>query len=143
MLILGCKDYDREGKEVRTALFAGNATGDGETHTTKSGKTCGTVSVKAYTRKDGTAAWLDLKTFDPDRGAALASLRKGDSLVAAGRMESREYNGKTYTTLMVDVLLPAGFAPKAGRAPSAPAAPAQGNTKFEELGEGDPEELPF
>ena len=31
---------------------------------------------------------------------------KGDRVIAAGRLESREYNGKTYTDLIADYVWP-------------------------------------
>ena len=38
-----------------------------------------------------------------------ANIKKGDMVIAAGRLESREYNGKTYTDLICDYV---DFVPK-------------------------------
>ena len=36
----------------------------------------------------------------------LSVMVKGDRVIAAGRLESREYNGKTYTDLIADYVWP-------------------------------------
>lgn len=104
MFIKGISDYSRQGQEVRTGLFAGAAIRDGEINVTRSGKRVGSVSVRAYSRKDGTAAFLTVKAWG-DFADTVASLRKGDAFLAAGRIEDREYNGKTYTDLVCDFIL--------------------------------------
>lgn len=105
MYIRGVKDYDRNGQERETCLFAGLTSQDGELKQTKSGKTYGAVSVRAFNRKDGTAAFMTIKSFQEDTAARLSSLHKGDHILCAGTVESREYNGKTYTDMMADFLL--------------------------------------
>lgn len=105
MYIKGIPDYDRQGKQRETGLFAGLVSQDGELRTTTSGKQYGSASVRAYNRKDGTAAFLAIKSFSESTAGAIAALRKGDRILAAGVVESREYNGKTYTDMMVDFLM--------------------------------------
>lgn len=105
MYINGLADYDRNGQEIRTGLLAGKATGDGSVNTTKSGKEVGSVSVKAYTRKDGTAAFMTVKSWDAAAIARIRSIRKGDPILAAGRLDVREYNGKTYMDLVADFFM--------------------------------------
>lgn len=108
MLINGVTEYARDGKEQKTALVVGRATGDGEVKHTQSGKSVASVSVKAFGRKDGSAAFITVKTFNEKEISKVSSLRKGDSFLAAGRLDSREYNGKTYTDLLADFVATAG-----------------------------------
>ena len=141
MFVLGAKDFDRNGKESSTALFAGSAIKDSEFKTTRNGKELGEVSVKAYNRKDGTAAFLTVKGWGP-LARQVASLSKGDRFLAAGRLESREYNGKTYTDLVADFIIPAGGEAKTGSFPLPPGSavdvPADDFSELE-----NPGELPF
>ena len=101
MFISGLPDYDRQGAEQKTGLVAGRAGKDGQLHTTNSGKEVGSVSVPAYTRKDGTTAWLTVKGWGPF-ARTLESVRKGTCIFAAGRLSSREYQGHTYMDLTAD-----------------------------------------
>ena len=105
MFINGLPDYDRNGKEVKTGLIIAKATCDGDIRVTGTGKEIGSISVRAYGRKDGTAAFLTVKGWGK-LGRQLSVIVKGDWVIAAGRLESREYNGKTYTDLVADWALP-------------------------------------
>lgn len=113
MFINGLPDYNKNGEEVKTGLVAATAIRDGELRITNSGKEVGSVSVRAYNRKDGTAAFITVKGWG-HTARQLSGLNKGDSLMAAGRIETREYNGKNYTDLVADFVLtsshPAGTA---------------------------------
>ena len=91
-----------------------------EDKTTQNGKEFGSASVRAFNRKDGTAAFMTIKSFG-DYARLIANLRKGDRILCAGVVESREYNGKTYTDMLVDFLMasdtiPAASAPAENRA---------------------------
>lgn len=101
MFINGITDYDRNGNEVKTGLVIARATCDGDIRITSSGKEVGSISVRAYGRKDGTAAFLTVKGWG-HLARQLSVMVKGDRVIAAGRLESREYNGKTYTDLIAD-----------------------------------------
>ena len=142
MYINGVRDYDREGREIQTGLFAGKVTRDAEVRTTSSGKQYCTTSVRAFTRKDGTAAFLTLKAWGGDMIARMQTLRKGDSILAAGRLEFREYNGKTYTDLVADFLLTAQGDPLQGVAEAIRGAGSPGFAVLDEPGDQDGE-LPF
>lgn len=139
MYIKGITEYAKDGSPVETALVAGRATSDGERRTTGGGKAYGTVSVKAFGRKDGTAAFLTVKAWDDPFASAIASLRKGDVFLVAGRIDRREYNGKSYTDLAADFVW-------TGPAASPAAALRE---RMESAGEGfvvldgDESELPF
>ena len=104
MYIKGIPDYSRDGKQKETGLFAGLVSQDGELKQTQNGKEFGSASVRAFNRKDGTAAFMTIKSFE-DYSRLIANLRKGDRILCAGLVESREYNGKTYTDMLVDFLM--------------------------------------
>lgn len=142
MYIKGITDYDRNGEKRETGLFAGLVSQDGELRsTTTSGKTYGQASVRAFNRKDGTAAFMTIKSFQAETASLLSNLRKGDRIIAAGVVETREYNGKTYTDMLADFLIPADIAPAAFSAP-AYGSPKQAQPDFSDIGEEDGE-LPF
>ena len=59
-------------------------------------------------RKDTTTIFANCKIWYENAHYA-ANIQKGDMVLAAGRLESREYNGKTYTDLICDYV---DFVPK-------------------------------
>lgn len=146
MYIKGITDYDRNGEKRETGLFAGLVSQDGELRsTTTSGKTYGQASVRAFNRKDGTAAFMTIKSFQSGTAELIAALRKGDRILAAGVVETREYNGKTYTDMLVDLLLTSDSMPAAPAAQAANRAALSDrmeNAGFAEIG-GEDAELPF
>lgn len=120
MYIKGITDYNKQGESRETGLFAGLVSQDGELKLTQNGKEFGSASVRAFNRKDGTAAFMAIKSFG-DYSRLIANLRKGDRILCAGTVESREYNGKTYTDMLVDFMMtsdtiPAASAPAENRA---------------------------
>ena len=134
----GVRDYDREGREIQTGLVAGKATRDAEIRTTERGNQYCTVGIRAFTRPDGTAAFLTVKAWDGDLIDQLQGVCKGDRLLAAGRLDIRQYEGKTYTDLIPDFLLVPGQGGTPG--PAAGAAP----TAYQEIPEEEQDgELPF
>ena len=118
MYINGITDYNPNGEARDTGLFAGPVSQDGELRTTQNGKTYATASVRAFNRKDGTAVFMALKTFSENLTGLVSNLRKGDRVLACGMVDTREYNGKQYTDMLLDFLLTSGAAP----APAAQAA---------------------
>ena len=143
MYIKGIPDYSRDGKQKETGLFAGLVSQDGELKQTQNGKEFGSASVRAFNRKDGTAAFMTIKSFG-DYSRLIANLRKGDRILCAGTVESREYNGKTYTDMLVDFMMtsdtiPAASAPAENRAALTQRMESAG---FSEMMDGD-SELPF
>lgn len=142
MYIAGTPDYTRDGEKRSTGLFAGVTSQDGELRTTKqNGKRYGAVSVRAFSRKDGTPVWMTIKSYSESMAAMIADLRKGDRILAAGVVETREYEGKTYTDMLADFLIPADIAPAAFSAP-AYGSPKQAQPDFSDIGEEDGK-LPF
>ena len=143
MYIKGIPDYSRDGKQKETGLFAGLVSQDGELKQTQNGKEFGSASVRAFNRKDGTAAFMTIKSFG-DYARLIANLRKGDHILCAGVVESREYNGKTYTDMLVDFIMAADAMPAAPSPEENRAALNQrmDSTGFSEMMDGD-SELPF
>ena len=135
MFIQGLTDYDKNGQAVKTGLFAGQAVKDGSLYTTNSGKEVGSVSVIAYHRKDSTAAFLTVKGWG-GLARKVSSVNKGDSLLAAGRVETHEYNGKTFTELTADFIV-AGQETPFSRGVDVPA------DDFQELPQDDTEREDF
>ena len=143
MYIKGITDYSKNGESRETGLFAGLVSQDGELKRTQNGKEFGSASIRAFNRKDGTASFMTIKSFG-DYSRLIANLRKGDHILCAGIVESREYNGKTYTDMMVDFLIagdtvPSASAPAENRAALSKRMDSAG---FAEISEEDGE-LPF
>ena len=144
MYIKGITDYNKQGESRETGLFAGLVSQDGELKQTQNGKEFGSASVRAFNRKDGTAAFMTIKSFG-DYSRLIANLRKGDRILCAGTVESREYNGKTYTDMLVDFLMtsdtiPAASAPEENRAALTQRMESAG---FAEITQEENAELPF
>ena len=144
MYIKGITDYNKQGESRETGLFAGLVSQDGELKRTQNGKEFGSASVRAFNRKDGTAAFMTIKSFG-DYSRLIANLRKGDRILCAGTVESREYNGKTYTDMLVDFMMtsdtiPAASAPAENRAALTQRMESAG---FAEITPDENAELPF
>lgn len=138
MFVKGMTEYDKQGREVKTGIVAGAAVRDGEIKVFDSGKRVGSVLVKAYSKQDGTAVFLTVKAWG-DSAPAVGRLEKGDRFLAAGRIETREYNGKTYSDLMADLFLTEAKAKPFTTARAPVDVSADG---FDEVSD-DPAELPF
>ena len=144
MYIKGITDYNKQGESRETGLYAGLVSQDGELKQTQNGKEFGSASVRAFNRKDGTAAFMTIKSFG-DYSRLIANLRKGDRILCAGTVESREYNGKTYTDMLVDFMMtsdtiPAASAPAENRAALTQRMESAG---FAEITPEKDAELPF
>ena len=144
MYIKGITDYNKQGESRENGLFAGLVSQDGELKRTQNGKEFGSASVRAFNRKDGTAAFMAIKSFG-DYSRLIANLRKGDRILCAGTVESREYNGKTYTDMLVDFMMtsdtiPAASAPAENRAALTQRMESAG---FAEITPEEDAELPF
>ena len=144
MYIKGITDYNKQGESRETGLYAGLVSQDGELKRTQNGKEFGSASVRAFNRKDGTAAFMTIKSFG-DYSRLIANLRKGDRILCAGTVESREYNGKTYTDMLVDFMMtsdtiPAASAPAENRAALTQRMESAG---FAEITPEENAELPF
>lgn len=139
MFIPGLPTYSKEGKKLHTGLIVGRAAKDGQIYSTQSGKEVGSVSVPAYDKQDGTTSWLTVKGWG-HWARLLANAHKGDSVFAVGRVESRDYEGKTYNDLVVDYACVSASTAGQATAQSSYAAPAP-TDNFAEI--EDDGELPF
>lgn len=98
-----------------------------------------TVSVAVGKREDAngekTTVWANVVAW---RGLAdvLAGARKGDAILAIGRVSTRMYNGKTYSDLNADFVSIASIAQQAQQ----PAPQGDPMTGLEEV---EDDELPF
>lgn len=86
-LIMACGQAGQDG-EFKTI-------GEKQTAVAKFSLACGTKPNSTETRWVECQAWQRNATY-------AASVQKGDTVFAIGRIESREYNGKTYHTLTCD-----------------------------------------
>lgn len=85
-------------------IVAGFVPRDAELKQTQSGKSYTTWSVKVAVKppvvagEHGEAVWTDCKAWH-DLARLAAKIKKGDTVLAIGKLETREYEGKTYKTL--------------------------------------------
>ena len=153
MYIKGITDYSKQGEARETGHFAGICTQDGELRESKNGKQYGTVSVRAFNRKDGTAAFMTIKSFHDDLSRVISSLKKGDRILAWGSIATDNYNGKQRTDMFADFLIPFELilalfeqginrAALEGRMDAAGFDNGKGGNDFQDLGDDDGE-LPF
>ena len=105
MFINGVKEYNKQGEELKTCCIFGRATRDGEVKQTANGKHIATVSVKAYSKRDGSAEFVSVKAWDGPFLNAIGNTLKGDSMMVCGNLVECEYNGKNYVDLMADFYL--------------------------------------
>lgn len=86
-------------------MVCGYVAKDAEMKTTQSGKTLTKwgVSVAKTKKEDGTwdTKWTNCQAWH-DAARAAACIKKGDIVLCVGRIETNEYNGKTYKNLVVD-----------------------------------------
>jgi single-stranded DNA-binding protein len=71
--------------------------------------------------ESGSTIWFNCQAWNPIASHFSEKLKKGDRYIVAGTWENREYNGKTYHTLIVDALID-------GAAPDLNVYPATGYT---------------
>lgn len=126
----------------------GSVSRSAELKNTQNGKTFAKFSVKAGKRDDDSWVYVDCKAWGPLAGYC-ADLQKGDPFIGIGRIESREYNDKTYTDLILDwcnspMLATAAEAPPLP-SPAPAAASEDAGPRFSEVeGDDDSEDgLPF
>ena len=124
------------GQPYDVYLLVGNAVGDAEVKQSKAGKAFAKVSVAAKKNPDSTTMFVSVTGF---RGlsATVGSITKGASVMAIGKLDKLEYNGKTYWDMSADYVSSAGGFALGGFKPAAKAS-----NGFNEIPEAD-EELPF
>ena len=85
-------------------IIAGFVAQDSEMKTSQNGKTYTRWSVKVGTKPSqnqgerGEAIWTNCIAWH-DLARYAANIRKGDNVLCVGRLETSDYNGKTYKTL--------------------------------------------
>ena len=101
------------------------AMNDGESKETRTGKAIGSVFAVCDRRKktdDGweTAGEIKVGVVGWEKLAdAVSGIKKGDKFLASGRIESREYNEKTYIDFTVNSIgMLAGAKPKPAEVPA-------------------------
>ena len=104
MYVKGVTDYNRNGEAIETGLYIGQVIRDGELRPTKTGKSFGKSSVRAFNCKDGTAKFLEIKSFDDAISRIIANLRKGDRILVSGTIKKDDYNGKENHSMFVEFL---------------------------------------
>lgn len=130
-------------------IICGFVAQDSEMKTSQNNKTYTTWSVKVGTKpaqnqnERGEAIWTNCKAWH-DLARYAANIKKGDTVFCIGKLETNDYNGKTYKTLNCEYINIMGKVP-AGTVPQQPAANdsmSYGNlSDFEEiLSDGD---VPF
>lgn len=127
-------------------MVAGFVARDAECKTTQTGKTLTTWSVAAakVKKEDGSyeTHWTNCQAWH-DAARAASCIRKGDTVLCIGHLETNEYNGKTYKNLVVEFFckMPTSageVAPAAGQSPGISAD--DDLSAYETLGDG---EVPF
>ena len=117
-------------------IVAGYIARDAEMKQTQTGKTYTTWSVKVGEKppttegERGEAIWTNCKAWH-DLARLAATIKKGDTVLCIGKIETSDYQGKTYKTLVCEYINVMGVAPA-----QAPAASSQNNTVpdgYEEL----------
>lgn len=104
-------------------------------------------SLAVGKRKDTTTIFANCKAFGR-LADKISGIQKGDSVLCIGRVESREYNGKTYSDLICDWVSVAGSGASQNTPPpivssptNSPAEPPQGEQQGIPYGPED--DLPF
>ena len=113
-----------------------------------SSKTSFSIKASEKTLPDGKkeAQWTNCVAWH-ELARICAGFKKGDVVMAVGRIESREYNGKTYKDLVVEFAVKAsapetsaGFTPASGNTAIDPADELGDLSDFDSL---DPDDIPF
>ena len=113
-----------------------------------SSKTSFSIKASEKTLPDGKkeAQWTNCVAWH-EMARICAGFKKGDFVMAVGKIESREYNGKTYKDLVVEFAVKAsvpetsaGFTPASGNTAIDPADELGDLSDFDSL---DPDDIPF
>ena len=96
-----------KGEEYDIYMLTGNATSDAETKQSKAGKAFSKVSVAAQQNPDSTTMFVTVMGFG-GLNATIGSIKKGASVLAVGKLEKNDYNGKTYWNFTPEYAASAG-----------------------------------
>lgn len=96
-----------QGKVGSGAIVAGKAIRDAECREVSNGVQKVTIAVSSGIKPDSpivnVVAWRDL-------AEVAKPIKKGDRVLAVGEVQTREYNGRTYSDLVADWLMTANKA---------------------------------
>ena len=125
-------------------IASGSLSRDPEMKTTKTGKFVTEFSLIAGKKPDGTTRFVNCKAWG-DLAQATAKLHQHDAVMVSGRLDSREYNGKTYSDLVCDWIGQSlGGGDNRSTSNSAPKhEPPASGPSFTELSDDVSGELPF
>lgn len=90
-------------------IISGYVARDAELKTTQNGKSLCTWSVKVGEKPSqvqgerGEAIWTNCQAWH-DAARTASQIKKGDSVLCVGRLESREYEGKAYKNLVCEFI---------------------------------------
>lgn len=131
-------------------LVWGEVSRDAQLVSTKSGGYFVKFGICAGADKNGEKKYIDCKSFLKGVVGYAKDLQRGDPILAVGRMESREYDGKTYWDLNLGFCISPSVVPDMGEAAAALAQTAKAagepdadGPQFYEADDDDPGELPF
>lgn len=126
----------REKDGTVNVLVCGKVTRDAERKSTAHGDKVKFTVAYGKKKYQDCEAWMDSKV-----GEIAACLEAGDVIGAAGTHRSWEYNGKTYSSVDVDMI----FSLVQGAPPASDAStpPASSSASFAELDDDLDSELPF
>ena len=117
-------------------MAVGNVTRDAQMRAVGEKQTPVTAfSLACGKRKDTTTIFVECKAWR-ELAKCAATLRKGDNVCAIGKIEEREYNGKTYKDLVCDWLW--GAVPNSSATPYQPMpTPSARTTTFGAMMDAD------
>ena len=127
-------------------MICGFVARDAEQKTTQNGKVMTVWSVAVGKKGQGDQAqtiWTNCKSWNK-AAAAAADIRKGDTVLCIGRLETNDYNGKTYKNLVCEYVSIMGSGARTGNLPHNAAdasSPYGGLEEFETILADD--EVPF
>ncbi|MBP5431013.1 single-stranded DNA-binding protein [Ruminococcus sp.] len=130
-------------------VIAGFVAKDAKMNSSQGGKTYTKWSVKVGTKPSqnqgerGEAIWTNCIAWH-DLGRLAGQIKKGDTVLAIGKIETNDYEGKTYKTLNCEYISIMGKAAGGSTPAAAPQATTANNdllAEYEEILGGD--DMPF
>lgn len=131
-------------------LVWGEVSRDAQLVSTKSGGYFVKFGICAGADKNGEKKYIDCKSFIKGVVAYAKDFQRGDPILAVGRMESREYDGKTYWDLNLGFCISPSVVPDMGEAAAtlaqtarAAGEPEADGPQFAEVDDELEDDLPF
>lgn len=139
ILKIGKEYYN--GNEQQIYLMQGSATRDAEDKHA-GGHALAVVSIAAQSAQDGSTTYVTLNGWR-SLAAVVRDIRKGDSVLAVGRLKQREYNEKTYWDMDADFISVSGshLPPESFRHSGAPVTVSAAD--FNDISDEEDGKLPF